>query len=240
MARYLITAAAGGIGSALASALAERGHEVILTARRAEPLAALAAELGCESHVLDASDQAAVGQLVAACQDAGPLAGIANLAGSLLLKPAHLTQPADFAAIIQANLQTAFAVVAAAGAHCRDANVVLMSSAAARHGLANHEAIAAAKAGVEGLTRSAAATYAKRGLRINAVAPGLVETPLAQPITSVPAIAAASAGMHPLGRIGQPNDVVAMLLLLLDPATTWITGQVIGVDGGLGVARGGK
>jgi len=123
--------------------------------------------------------------------------------------------------------------VRAAGQLMDGGSVVLVSSAAARIGLANHEAIAAAKAGIEGLTRSAAATYASRGLRFNAVAPGLLKTGLTRRLWENESAAAASAAMHPLGRLGEPEDVAGLIAWLLDPVNTWITGQVIGVDGGL-------
>jgi 3-oxoacyl-[acyl-carrier protein] reductase len=116
-------------------------------------------------------------------------------------------------------------------------SIVLSSSAAARVGLANHEAIAAAKAGVIGLMLSAAASYAPRGIRVNCVAPGLVRTPLTARTTANEASLAASTGMHALGRIGEPEDVAAAIAWLLDPAQGWVTGQVIGVDGGLATVR---
>ena len=103
--------------------------------------------------------------------------------------------------------------------------------------MANHEAIAAAKGGINGLVISAAASYAPRGLRVNAVAPGLVRTPLAERLTSSEATLKASTALHPLGRIGEPGDVGAVLAWLLDPATTWVTGQVISIDGGLSSVR---
>nr|MCU0624746.1 SDR family oxidoreductase [Gemmatimonadaceae bacterium] len=149
-------------------------------------------------------------------------------------------RPDEFEQVLRLNLVTAFNAVRAAGRIMPAAGggaVVLVSSAAARVGLANHEAIAAAKAGVEGLARSAAATYAAKGLRVNVVAPGLVRTPLAARITGSPTAEQASLAMHPIGRLGEPDDIAAAIAFLLDPAQTWTTGQVLGVDGGLGALK---
>lgn len=159
----------------------------------------------------------------------------------MLLKSAHATSIDEWNATLAANLTTAFAAVRAAVKGMRKpgpagvsgGSVVLVSSAAGRAGLANHEAIAAAKAGVIGLARSAAATYASAGIRVNAVAPGLVKTPLTERIWANAASAAASEGMHAAGRLGDPGDVAAMIVWLLDPANSWTTGEVFGVDGGL-------
>ena len=175
-----------------------------------------------------------------ACADAaaaalGGLDGITNCVGSILLKPAHLTSTADWQATIATNLTSAFGCVRAAGRllKAEGGSVVLVSSAAARVGLANHEAIAAAKAGIMGLVLSAAATYARQKIRFNAVAPGLVRTPLAAGLVSSELAEKASIGMHPLGRLGEPEDVARAIVWLLDPAQSWVTAQVIGVDGGL-------
>ena len=112
-------------------------------------------------------------------------------------------------------------------------SIVLVASAAAQLGFANHDAIAAVKAGVMGLTRSAAATYAPRNIRVNCVAPGLVQTPLAQPILQNEAARLASEKMHPLGRLGEPADIARAMAWLMHPDQQWITGQTLGVDGGL-------
>jgi NAD(P)-dependent dehydrogenase (short-subunit alcohol dehydrogenase family) len=191
--------------------------------------------------VLDARDAAAVDAAVArAVERYGGLDGAVNLVGSFLLKPAHLTKPEDFADLVATNLGSAFHLVRAATRvmSADGGAIVLVSSAAARTGLVNHEAIAAAKAGVEGLMRSAAATYAPQRIRVNCVAPGLVRTPLTARLTERPASLAASEAMHPLGRVGEPADVAAAIEWLLTPESAWVTGQVIGVDGGLAALRG--
>ncbi len=166
---------------------------------------------------------------------AGHIDGIVNCAGSILLKPAHLTSAEELGQVISDNLVTAFATVRAAAPAMRQrgGSIVLISSAAAEVGLPNHEAIAAAKAGVLGLMRAAAATYAVNGVRVNAVLPGLVESPMSRGITSSEPALKASIAMHPLGRIGTPDDVADAVCWLLGPASSWVTGQAIGVDGGL-------
>jgi 3-oxoacyl-[acyl-carrier protein] reductase len=115
--------------------------------------------------------------------------------------------------------------------------IALVASAAACVGLASHEAIAAAKAGVIGLVRAAGATYASHGIRVNCVAPGLVRTPLTELLTHGRNLEA-SLRMHPLGRLGEPADIAGALAFLLAPEHAWITGQVLGVDGGLATLRG--
>ncbi len=231
MANYLIIAGASGIGQATATLLRAQGHAVLTTARDARVLT--------PDFALDATDFAATEQAVAEAKARlGGLDGIVNCAGSLLLKPAHLTSKEQYQATIDASLTTAFSVVrAAAKTMTEGGSVVLISSAAAMEGLANHEAIAAAKAGIIGLTLSAAASYASTNLRVNAVAPGLTQTPLTAALTSQEASRKVSQAMHALGRLGTPEDIARAIVFLLDPANDWITGQVLAVDGGLSRVR---
>lgn len=227
MARYLVIAASSGIGSATVERLRAAGHDVVTTARGRDGID--------PDIVLEATDFDAVDQAV---ESVGDLDGIAAFAGSMLLKPAHLTSREQYDDTVAASLTTAFATVRAAGRHLRrGGSVVLVSSAAALAGLPNHDAIAAAKAGVVGLTLSAAASYASQNLRVNAVAPGLTQTPLTAALTASETSRKVSEAMHPLGRLGTPDDVARAVTFLLDPENDWITGQVLGVDGGLGGLR---
>lgn len=233
---FVVLGATGGIGSDLCRRLLSAGANVVGAGRNPEKLRALADSCGLRPYTLDASD---VGQVIACVSEAresfGRIDGVANCVGSLLLKPAHLTSESDWQATLTTNLTTAFATVHAGvkGMMETGGSIVLVSSVAARIGLANHEAIAAAKAGIIGLTLAAAASYAERGIRVNCVAPGLVRTPLTARLTATEAALKVSAAMHPLGRIGEPGDVAAAIAWLLDPQQSWITGQVLGIDGGL-------
>jgi len=236
--RTLIIGAAGGIGRALCVRLKEDGHTLVLAGRTSSSLDDLASELGdaVESTAeLDATDFDAVSDAIGEHN----LTGVVNLAGSILLKPAHSCSLDEYQHTLDQNLRTAFAVVRGAGKAWRQSggSVVLMSSCAARFGLPNHEAISAAKGAVEGLVRSAAASYATYGIRFNAIAPGLTDTPLAAGITKNEASLKASRSMHPLGRIGEPEEVARAIAFLLDPANSWITGQVLGVDGGVSTVK---
>ena len=235
---YLVLGASGGVGATLSRALAARGCRVVLAAPASERLDALQAELGMPALELDARQRDAVVEAVATAKADGDLRGVANCVGSILLKPAHRTSEQEYGDVLRLNLDTAFNTVAAAAPALRGGgSIVLFSSAAAAAGMPNHEAIAAAKAGVEGLTRAAASSYARTGVRVNAIAPGLVDTPLAAAITGNEAAAEASRAMHALGRLGQPEDVASAALWLLGPESTWVTGQVYGVDGGLANVR---
>jgi 3-oxoacyl-[acyl-carrier protein] reductase len=235
--KCLVIGAAGGIGQRLVELLHRDGWPLVLVGRTPDALTEVAATCSGETAVVDARDFDAVD---AVFQSHPGITGAVNLAGSILLKPAHLTTAQDFDDTIGLNLRTAFALTRAAGKHMKSAggSVVLMSSCAASIGLANHDAIAAAKAGVEGLTRAAAATYAGAGIRFNAVAPGLVATPMARRITENEGALKASVAMHPLGRIGQPDDIARAIAFLLSAESAWTTGQVLGVDGGLSRVRG--
>jgi NAD(P)-dependent dehydrogenase (short-subunit alcohol dehydrogenase family) len=219
-----IIGAAGGVGSALCRHLSADGWQVVA---------------GGRSHAdvpVDATDPDSTKTFFDAAADRlARLDAVAVCVGSLLLKPAHRTSLDEWHDVMQTNLTSAFVVLREAVSRFGEAggSIVLVSSAAARRGMMNHEAIAAAKAGVVGLTLAAAATYAPKDIRINCVAPGLTETPMTRHLTSHEASRKASLAMHPLGRLGTPEDVAGAMAWLMHPVQGWITGQVLGVDGGL-------
>ena len=239
---YLLIGGYGGIGSSLSRLLSQAGSKVTIAGRNGDKASELARELDAHAlESLDATDADAVKRAVdAAAEHHGRLDGAVNLPGSIMLKPAHLTTPDELRQTLDVNLTTAFNLVRSASQAMRKGggSIVLMSSAAALTGLPNHEAIASAKAAVAALARSAAATYASNGVRVNAVAPGMVRTPLSRPVLESDVAEKASIAMHPLNRLGEPEDIASAVAWLLNPAQRWVSGTVLQPDGGLANLRG--
>jgi len=231
-----ILGATGTIGGAVARRLVRNKVPVMLVGRNEQRLTALSEELHQPFAAIDfQSSQPLDEALRRADAELGGLHGIVNCIGSILLKPAHATSDDEFRAVVETNLFSSFAAVRVGAKLLRErgGSIVLFASAAAEIGIQNHEAIAAAKAGVVGLARSAAATYAPQNVRVNVVSPGLVRTEMTRRIWDNAAAAAASTDLHALGRLGEPEEVASLVAWLLDPENSWISGQVIGLDGGL-------
>lgn len=227
MARYLIVAASSSIGQKLTEMLESSGCEVIKTARDNSKIS--------PDFILNAADFTATEEVF---KKVGEIDGVVNLSGSLLLKGAHLTSQEDYSSVIESSLTTSFSVCRAAAKYMKNGgSVVLISSVAAMIGIPNHEAIAAAKAGIVGLARSAAATYAGQNLRFNVVSPGLTETNLTKQIFANEKALEISKAMHPLGRVGRAEEIASAIEFFLNPKNSWITGQILGVDGGLGALK---
>jgi len=237
----LLTGASGGLGRALATELQQEGWTVALVGRSEERLRSIyGPEALCIEADVSTPDGARVA--VAGCQQqAGLPTALAHCAGTTLLSPLHRTTLELYRACLTANLDSAFFTLGAFVDALREARepgaAVLVSSVVARIGVANHEAIAAAKAGVEGLARSAAATYAPSRIRVNVVAPGIMDTPAVARMIGNDASRAGAAKQYPLPGIGNPADLARLMAWLLSDKAGWITGQVWAMDGGFSSIR---
>jgi 3-oxoacyl-[acyl-carrier protein] reductase len=237
----VITGGSGAIGSEVARRVVAAGSTAVLVARDAERLAAVAAQIGAGAVAYpgDVLDDERFGALVKTIEgDIGEVYGVVHAVGSVFLKPLHATSVADWRATFEINATSAFIVmrnVMPLLMRRKRGSVVLFSTVATSTGLQNHESVAAAKSAIEGLVISAAMSYARYGIRVNAVAPALTRTELSKSIWQNDALAAASAAMHPLGRIGEPADIAPAVMYFLSDDSAWATGQVLGVDGGLGI-----
>lgn len=227
----VIIGATGGIGAALARRLHAAGTPLHLVARDADRLAALAGEVAASHAIADVLDESGLASAVTA---AGPaIAGLAYCVGSIDLAPLRAVTSAAMLQAFRLNTLGAALAVQAAQPALKQAqgSVVLFSSVAVAQGFANHAVIAAAKGGVEALGLALAAELAP-DIRVNVVAPSLTRTPLAAKLTGNEAMAKAIAALHPIPRLGEAQDVAAAAAFLLSSEAGWITGQVIGVDGG--------
>lgn len=228
----LIFGATGGIGEALARRLAAQGTPLFLSARSDDRLSRLAQELGASYQAVDVV-KGPIEPLVARAAGVEGLAGLAYCVGSIVLKPLSRTTPEDFLDAFRLNTLGAASAIQAAhkALAAASGSIVLFSTVAVAQGFTSHAVISAAKGGVEGLTRALAAELAPK-VRVNAVAPSLVKTPLAAPITGNDALAKGIAQLHAVPRLGEPEDIAALAAFLLGKESSWITGQVIAVDGG--------
>lgn len=229
----LIYGATGGVGLALTERCLMRGHSVIGTGRDDERLGALGNLPGVTVRAADILVADEVETVAEEAGKKGELVGLAYCVGSIDLKPLKRASGEDFLKSYELNVVGAARAVKAAAPALAKAGgaVVLFSSVAAGQGFANHSVIAAAKGGVEALTRSLAAELAPK-VRVNCIALSLTETSMAQPLLTNEAMAKGIAQMHPLPRLGQPEDAAALADFLLSADAGWITGQVMPVDGG--------
>jgi 3-oxoacyl-[acyl-carrier protein] reductase len=233
----VVIGGASGIGWATARALASTGCRVTVADRNAEGARTRAAELGdrhTAEHV-DVTDEASVQKLF---DETGPLDVVVNCAGFSNFGLITGLAVDDFRAVVDVCLIGAFIVAKHAGQHLREGGVMVsISSLNARQPAAGMSAYCAAKAGLSMLTQVAALELGPRGIRVNAVAPGFVHTPLTAPAAAVPGVVEEYVENTALGRAGTPEDIAEAVLYLCSPASSWLTGEVLDINGGAHLKR---
>jgi NAD(P)-dependent dehydrogenase (short-subunit alcohol dehydrogenase family) len=231
-----------GANSAIAQKLIElcvlSDQEVFAAGRNTAALESLYSHMN-NVHILEiqACDSVSVNAAFESISMQGKfLDGYVHCVGSILVSPLTKTTDAQIESVMQVNLISAMiglrAFLKQAKLHNQGGSAVLISTCATGIGVPNHEAIAAAKAGVEGLAKSAAATHAADNIRINVVAPGLTDSPIASAFLKSEMMRAASAKQYPLQGVNDPMDVAQSIHWLLSDSSARLTGSVLNVDGG--------
>ena len=228
--KYLIVGATGSIGSSLAEQLYNSGKEVHLIGRDENQTKSLSEKLSCSYTIIDVLEDGFINKIKSEIDD---IKGIAYCVGSIDLKPLRMVSENDFEKCMKLNLYSAVEIIK--GYHeilkKNKGTIVLFSTVAAQRGFTNHSIIASAKAAVEGLTVSLAAEFAPN-IRVNCIAPSLTNSKIAEPMLKNKAVADGIAKAHPLKRLGEGKDSASLARFLLTEDSSWVTGQIIAVDGG--------
>lgn len=227
MAHYLIIGGTRGIGAAIAQQLLAQHHSVSLWARN-PPANSLGAD--AEFFVNNPAEQAPDINGLPEVLD-----GLVYCPGSINLKPFARTSAEDFLQDFNQNVVGAVRSLQAVAPLLKkssQASVVLFSSVAAQVGMPFHASIASSKAAIEGLVRSLACEWAP-AIRVNAIAPSLTDTPLAEKLLNTPEKRAAAEKRHPMNKIASAEEIAALAVFLLSPKAGFISGQVLSADGGL-------
>ncbi|MCI0495952.1 SDR family oxidoreductase [candidate division KSB1 bacterium] len=225
---FLIVGGSSGIGLAITRQLVEQGHDVFVGSRSAGSIPAMNNVHHFQFDVL--SDEIPLDKLPES------LHGVVYCPGTINLRPFRQLKEEDFVTDFRINLLGAVKTIQTVLSNLKKAeetaSIVLFSTVAVQTGMAFHASIASAKGAVEGLTRSLAAELAPK-IRVNCIAPSLTNTPLAARLLANEEKQKATADRHPLKRFGEPRDIANLACFLLNEESSWITGQILHVDGGM-------
>ena len=228
--KYLIFGATGSIGSSLAEQLVNSGNSVHLVGRNQDETKSISEKLGCTFTIADVLKDGFIEKVK---DDISDIKGIAYCVGSIDLKPLRMVNEQDFNKCMKLNLYSAVEVIKGYQESLKKnkGSIVLFSTVAAQRGFTNHAIIASTKAAVEGLTVSLAAEFAPN-IRVNCIAPSLTNSKIAEPMLKNKALADGIAKAHPLKRLGEGKDSASLAKFLITDDSSWVTGQIIAVDGG--------
>jgi len=228
--KYLIFGATGSVGSSLAEQLKNSGYDPHLVARNESEVKTISDKLDCTYTVADVLEDGFIEKIKA---DINEIKGIAYCIGSIDLKPLRMISEQDLNKCMKLNLYSAVEAIKGYQESLKKnkGSIVLFSTVAAQRGFTNHSIIASAKAAVEGLTVTLAAEFAPN-IRVNCIAPSLTKSKIAEPMLKNTTIAEGIAKAHPLKRLGEGKDSAALAKFLITDESSWVTGQIIAVDGG--------
>jgi NAD(P)-dependent dehydrogenase (short-subunit alcohol dehydrogenase family) len=233
---YIIAGSTGTLGSAITEELSKT-DDIFIIGRDEDKLKEQSNKYNCNYQVLDLLNTPEPREFSKVIHPDVEIKGLVNCIGSILIKPLHGTSLEEFNDVITTNLFSSYFLLASFARRMKDGSAIFFSSVAGSKGLSNHEAISAAKAGIEGFARSAAATYSKDNLRVNVIAPSIMDSNMSQKILSSDTAREVSKNMHPISKIGDTDDILPVIKWLLSPDTKWVTGQTIHVDGGLSTVK---
>ena len=230
--KYLVFGATGSIGSNLAQHLKDSNLDAHLISRNAEELKSISEKLGFSYTVADVLQDGFIDKIKSDTADID-ISGLAYCVGSIDLKPLKRVTESDMDQCMKLNLYSAIKAIQGFQDDLKKSSgsIVLFSSVAAQKGFTNHTIIASAKAAIEGLTVTLAAELSP-SIRVNCIAPSLTESKISQSMLKSEVLAEALAKAHPLKRLGDGKDSASLAKFLLSEESSWITGQIIGVDGG--------
>ena len=228
--KYLIFGATGSVGSSLAEQLKNSGNDIHLVSRNESEVRKIAEKLDCSYTIANVLEDGFIEKVKSNIND---IKGIAYCVGSIDLKPLRMITEADMNKCMKLNLYSAIEALKGYQESLKKnkGSVVLFSTVAAQRGFTNHTIIASAKAAIEGLTVTLAAEFAPF-IRVNCIAPSLSKSKIAEPMLKNTTIAEGIAKAHPLKRLGEGKDSAALAKFLITEESSWVTGQIIAVDGG--------